>query len=261
MSRRSLRLVVVVVLVLTAGCSFFAPNPDSYTSTYDYSVGIDADTTLRNVTVRLPVPQTNGSATYNASEIAPNGTLDGAFDVTLIETEHGPMVELTADEFPVETRYYRFVEEDGVGQREQISESEYDPSNPDHQKVTRRSAGTVAVRDAPYPIETRAPVGSSPTFYGDAVTRSLATCSFPYTDETACFAYDAPVYLSYDAPADARVDASVMFIGSNEWFTAGWTGNDYVDRVHANATGPQDDWITTTGETETGRGNYPSPER
>lgn len=261
MSRR-LALLVAVCLAVTAGCSFLGPNPDSYTSTYDYSVGIDADASLRDVTIRLPLPQVGGAATYNASVLAPNGTVEGAFDARVVETEFGPMLELAAAEFAIETRYYRYVEEDGMGRREEISESEYDPSNPDHERRDRRSVGVSVTLAAEYPIDTRTPVGSSPTFYADAaVTRSLADCSFPYRDETACFAYDAPVYLSYDAPADASVAGSVTVTGSNEWFAGGWTGNSYLDRVNFNVTGPRDGWVDANGYTETGRGNYPSPER
>ncbi|WP_254274007.1 hypothetical protein [Haloarcula marina] len=257
----ALRTLLVACLLLSAGCSFLGPNPDSYTSTYDYSIGVDADETLRNVTVRLPVPQVDGTPTYEATDVAPNGTLGGVFAVSLVETRYGPMLELTADRFPVETRYYRYVEEDGVGRQERIDAAEYDPENPDHAKRTRRTVATSVFRDVPYPIETRTPVGASATFYpGASVTRTLTACSFPYRDETACFEYDAPVYLAYDAPESARVDASAMVVGSNQWFSGGWTGNDYHDRVHANATGPRDGWVNASGHTEAGRGNYPSPD-
>jgi hypothetical protein len=262
MSRTALSTVLVAILVLTAGCSFLAPNPDSYTSTHRYSVGIDADTTLENVTIRLPVPQQDGAATYDVSVLTPNGTVEGAFDAAIVETDRGPMLELTTDAFSVETRYYRFVESDGLGQREEISEAEYDPSNPDHQRIEQRTVGVTVSRDVTYPIETRTPAGESPMFYaGDAVTRDLSDCPFPYEDPVACFAYDAPAYLSYDAPTDTNVSGSVRFEGSNEWFAGGWTGNSYSDRVAFDATGPQDGWVSGQGQTETGIGTYPSPER
>ncbi|WP_251342915.1 hypothetical protein [Haloplanus halophilus] len=117
-------------------------------------------------------------------------------------------------------------------------------------------------RTADYPIETRTPVGESPTFYGTgAVTRDLTECPLPNRGETTCFAYDAPAYLSYDAPANASVAGSVVLVGSNEWFAGGWTGNGYADRVSFDVTGPRDGWVTANGTTEVGRGTYPSPER
>jgi len=257
MSRQFLLTLLLAGLTVTAGCSFLAPNPESYTSTYDYSAGVDATGTLSDVTIRVPLPQVDGEVTYDASVVEP----DEPFDATVVETEYGPMLELTADEFVVETRYYRFVEEDGLGRREEIDETQYDPANPDHHKREQRTVRVHVTREATYPIDTRTPVGESPTFYGDRVTRELADCRIPYRDETACFAYDAPVYLSYDAAEDARVSGSVVFTGSNEWFAGGWTGNDYADRVAFETTGPQDGWVTANGTTEVGRGTYPSPER
>jgi hypothetical protein len=257
MDRQYVLTILLAGLTLTAGCSFFASNPESYTSTYDYRVGVDATGTLSNATIRVPLPQVDGEATYDASVVEPNG----AFDAAVVETQYGPMLELTADEFVVETRYFRFVEEDGMGRREEIDESQYDPSNPDHHKQAQRTVSVSVTREATYPIDTRTPVGESPTFYGEGVTRELADCRMPYPDETACFAYDAPIYLSYDAREDARVSGNVVFTGSNEWFAGGWTGNSYADRVAFAATGPQDGWLIVNGTTEVGQGTYPSPER
>lgn len=257
MPRHAVLALLLAGLTLTAGCSFLAPNPDSYTATYEYSVGVDATATLEDVTVRVPLPQ---GGTYEAAAFAPNGTTDG-FDTAVVETEYGPMLELTVDSFVVETRYYRFVEEDGLGRREEIDESAYEPSNPDHQKVERRTATVSVTRTATYPIDTRAPVGAAPTFYDDGtVSRELTTCRLPNRGETTCFAYDAPVYLSYDTSETARVSGHVTLHGSNEWFAGGWTGNSYTDTVRFDAAGPRDGWTTVNGTTETGRGNYPAPE-
>ncbi|MFC7021356.1 MULTISPECIES: hypothetical protein [Haloarcula] len=266
-----LTLLLVACLAVTAGCSFFGPNPDSYTSTYEYSVGVDANETLRNVTVRVPLPLVDGESPVDAGEVAPNGTFaadfdsggQGAgetFDASVVETERGPMLELTTERLTVETRYFRYVEEDGLGRQEEISEAEYDPENPDHAKRDRRTVARTISVDATYPIETRDPVGVSPTLYGEGVARDLTECTLPYHDEAVCYRYDAPVYLDYKTSDDALVESTVSVTGANEWFTGGWTGNDYQDRVHARATGPQDGWITASGYTETGRGNYPSPE-
>jgi hypothetical protein len=258
MPRRPVLALLLAALTLTAGCSFLGPNPESYTSTYEYSVGVDATGTLSDVTIRVPLPQRDGDAVVAADAVAPNGTVDG-MDAAVVDTEYGPTLELTAETFVVETRYFRLVEADGMGRREEIDESEYDPENPDHQKVSQRTVTVSVTRSATYPIETRAPVGESPTFVPDA-TRELTDCPFPYRDETACFAYDAPVYLAYGSADSTRVSGVVAVYGSNEWFTGGWTGNSYADRVEFAATGPRDGWVVANGTTEVGRGTYPSPE-
>ena len=261
MSRPSLPVLLLAAVVLTAGCTFLGPNPDSYTSTYEYTVGVDANATIQNATIRVPLPQVNDTAAVDASAVAPDGTVDGAFDATVVETEAGPMLELTTAEFSVEPQYYRVVEEDGQGRREEISRSEYDPSNPDHQRIDFRTASVSVTVNADYPLETQAPLGTEPTFYpGTAVTRAATECRLPNQGETVCYGYDAPVYLAFDAPANASVTGIATFGGYNEWFTGGWTGNEYTDRVTFTATGPQDGWIAADGYTETGRGNYPSPE-
>jgi len=254
MTHRPVLAVLLAALTLTAGCSFLAPNPESYTSTYEYSVGIDTTGTLSDVTIRVPLPQQDDAVVEG---VAPNDTVDG-MNAAVVDTEYGPMLELTAETFVVETRYFRVVEADGMGRREEIDESEYDPTNPDHQRVSRRTVTVSVTRTAAYPIETRTPVGASPTFVPDA-TRELTECPFPYRDETACFAYDAPVYLSYES-SSTRVSGVVAIYGSNEWFAGGWTGNGYSDRVEFVATGPQDGWVVANGTTEVGRGTYPSPE-
>ncbi|EJN57587.1 hypothetical protein [Halogranum rubrum] len=261
MSRRALSILLLACLTLTAGCTFLGPNPDSYTSTYDYTVGIDANTTIQNATIRVPLPQTNGTTAVNASIVAPGGTVDGAFDAAVVETEYGPMLELTTDQLRVETQYYRIVEEGGQGRREEISREEYDSSNPNHQKVTFRTVSVDVSLQAEYPLDTRAPLGTEPTFYtDDAITRNATECQLPNRGESVCYTYGAPMYLAYDAPANASVEGIATFGGYNEWFTGGWTGNEYTDRVQFAATGPQNGWIAADGYTETGRGNYPSPE-
>jgi len=261
MSRELLFVLLVVGVTLTAGCSFLGPNPDSYTSTYEYTVGIDANTTLQNATIRVPLPQADGETAVNISVIAPDGMVDDAFDARVVETDYGPMLELTTDELRVETRYYRIVEEGAQGRREEISQSEYDPSNPNHQRVPFRTVSTDVTVAAEYPLNTSAPIGTEPTLYAErAVTRNATACELPSRGTPVCYAYDAPVYLAYDAPADASVGGVVTFAGYNEWFTGGWTGNEYTDRVHYTATGPQDGWITADGTTDTGHGNYPSPD-
>jgi hypothetical protein len=253
--------LLVACLVLTAGCSFLAPNPDSYTSHHYYSLGVDLGGNVSDVTIRLPVPQQDGAATYNVTTLTGNGTVEGVFDATVVETDRGPMLELTADEVTVAPRYYRFVVEGDMGRRERISEREYDPSDPDHQQVDRRSVGLRADQQVEYPIETQAPLGASPTLYADdAVSRELTACGPTSMESATCFAYDAPVYLSYEAGSDVRVTGVVSVEGSNEWFAGGWTGNSYVDRVRFNATGAQDGWARFEGETETGIGSYPAPE-
>jgi hypothetical protein len=249
---------LLVLLVVTAGCAFTGVEPESRAGTYDYTFGLDAHGTLSNVTIRVPLPAEDGTSVLNASVLAPNGTVDGAFGTSVVDTRYGPMLELRTTEFVVEPRYFETTEEDGLGRRVEISEAEYDPGNPDHSTVDFRSVDVLVTVDAPYPVDTESPVGDEPLL--PTTSERVATaCEVPTTDTASCFDYDAPIYLSYDTAEGTQVDTIVTFEGRNEWFDGGWTGNHYRETVDYRATGPQSGWVTAEGHLVVGDGNYPTP--
>jgi hypothetical protein len=258
-SSHTLAAGLLVLLVLTAGCAFPGVEPESRAGAYDYSFGLDAYDTLSNATVRVPLPAEDGVSVLNASVLVPNGTVDGAFEARLVDTRYGPMLELRTGEFVVEPRYFATVEEDGLGRRVEINESEYDPEDPDHSKVEFRSVDVVVTVAAAYPVDTETPVGDEPLLPA-ASDRVGTACRYATTDGASCFVYDAPVYLEYDAAGGTRVDATVAFEGHNEWFEGGWTGNSYRDTIDVRASGPQSGWVTGDGHLVVGNGNYPTPQ-
>jgi hypothetical protein len=252
----TLSTVALVASVLLAGClGFLGPEPESFAGRYDYAVGIDASGTLTNVTIYAPLPVGPAGPPFNATVLAPDGTVDDAFEATVVETEFGPMLALRADTIAVEPRYYAIVERDGVGERVEINESEYDPANPNHQRVAFRSVDLTASLPEPYPVKTREPVGSEPVLPATA-TRVEAACPIPTTERAVCYTYEAPVYLSYGTAPDTTVDVIVTFEGRNEWFAGGWTGNGYRDSLTVRATGPQEGWVDGEGTLLTGNGRY-----
>ena len=198
----------------------------------------------------------------NASVVAPNGSAGQGVDASVVETPSGSMLELTTGRFAVEARYYRVIERDGIGRREEIAREEYDPANPDHQRVVHRTIGVTVTTAGEYPLDTRTPAGDEPLLYGeDTVTRRPTDCQRPYETAEACFGYDAPVSLDYEGPDNVSVEGSVAVTGRNEWFAGSGTGNGYTDRVRFAAVGPQAGWVDASGYTEAGRGRYPSPAR
>lgn len=260
--RRAVLALSVAVLVVTAGCTlpFFGPEPDSFDATYDYSFGIDVYGNLTDVTIRAPLPVGPNGTPLEADVLLPDGAVRDyddrkVFDARIVDTEFGPMLELTADRYEVVPRYFATVEEDGVGRQVEISAAEYDPENPDHRKVDFRSASVSVTIEGAYPIDTREPVGSEPVFHNTSA-RTVVDCDTPTTDSATCYVYDGPYYLSYGADGETRVQTFVVFEGYNEWFAAGWTGNSYRDSVGVNVTGAQDGWLDGDGELLTGNGNY-----
>lgn len=57
--------------------------------------------------------------------------------------------------------------------------------------------------------------------------RRETTCRDPHFETQRCYTFDSRVYLSYDAPADARSSVRVELSGRNEWWVFGWSGNDH----------------------------------
>lgn len=261
---RPVLVLAVVLAVVTAGCTlpFLGPDPepDSFDATYDYSFGVDVYGNLTDVTIRAPLPVGPNGTPLHAEVLLPDGVVrdhddQQAFDARIVETEFGPMLELTADRFEVVPRYFATVEEDGVGRQVEISADEYDPENPDHRKVDFGSASVSVTVRGEYPIDTRSPVGSEPVFH-NLTARQVVDCPTPTTDGATCYAYEGPFYLSYDADPETRVQAFVSFSGDNAWFAGGWTGNGYRDHVGVEVTGAQDDWVDGEGTLLTGDGNY-----
>lgn len=254
----TLARALLVVLVATAGCASPGVEPESRAGVYDYTFGLDAYGTLSNATIRVPLPAEGGESVLNASVLAPDGTVDGSFEASVVDTRYGPMLELRAEAFAVEPRYFATVEENGTGRRVEISEAEYDPENPDHSKVAFRSVDVVVTVDASYPVDTETPVGDEPLLPTTS-DRVGTACRFPTTDSASCFASGTPLYLEYGAAEETRVSLVVSFEGSNEWFAGGWTGNHYRESVSHSVTGPQSGWVTAEGHLVVGNGNYPTP--
>jgi hypothetical protein len=259
---RPVLALAVALAVVTAGCTlpFLGPDPDSFGATYDYSFGVDVYGNLTDVTIRAPLPVGPNGTPLDSEVLLPDGAVrdrddQRVFDARIVETEFGPMLELTADRFEVVPRYFATVEEDGVGRQVEISADEYDPENPNHRRVDFRSASVSVTVRGEYPIDTRSPVGSEPVFH-NLTARQVVDCPTPTTDGATCYAYEGPFYLSYDADPETRVQSFVSFSGDNEWFAGGWTGNSYRDHLEVEANGTRDDWIVGEGTLLTGDGNY-----
>lgn len=226
---------------------------DSYESNYEYDVRVTTNGTLTNATMLVPAPVLEGEATVDAEiEAGEHYANPDAVSSRIVETEHGPMLEVTVDEFVVEPEYYRFVEEGDVGWTEEIDAEAYDPDDPD-MFVRDREQYELHLRiESDDEIDTREPVGTEPLLEPrfDAIER---TCP---GEIRRCETYASQVYLEYEAGASTAVSTTVTVRGENTWWVGGWNGNWYEDRVTAEAVGPQTGWVTANGDLEAGHGSY-----
>ena len=267
--------VLVVVLVfglLLFGLSVLGQQrvEQSSESTYEYRVTLSTDRSLENATVYVPMPTDDGdtelaaqflqSVRYERDVPALRGydpdPTPVNFTYERVETEHGPMIAISADRIDVSRVYYRVVENETMGWRERISPDEYDPTDP---AMGVRDDGsftfTVTLRSEER-IETADPLGTAPILTPQ-YDRTAVECRFGTDAERhRCYEYGSRVYATYDTTPNATVYVSTELSGRNEWFSGGWTGNEYRDRTSVELLGPGRGWYVTSGELEVGRGNY-----
>jgi len=266
--RKHILVVVVVALVLLVGGLLGAVSlysdylyTTSYESHYDYRVSFAANHSLSNVTVYVPLPVDDGAIRVVGANVTTSSwdeTIPAdapPVNASVVDTERGPMLAITAAAFPIERRYYRFVEENGEGRRVPISEAEYDPGNPEMVAYTERSVEVTASVQVNRSVDTKDPTGTEPLLAPES-NRHEAPCRDAYFESQRCYTFDSAAYLTYDAPPDTRSSVWVELAGRNEWWVFGWNGDEYRQLVTGEFLGPQHGWRTVSGELETGVGSY-----
>jgi hypothetical protein len=238
-------------------------------STYQYEVAIAADETLKDATFYVPVPTENGTTRlgeqfvedvqYDRYTPAVRGYDSDLppvnFSYELVETERGRMLAITADRIEVTNVYYREVENETMGWYEQIPAEQYDPDDPDMGVQNDGSFTFTVTLVADDPIDTADPFDDEPLLApgGD---RTEVECFTGTSATHRCFEYDGQVYADYETSEETTVYVSAQLDGRNEWFSGGWTGNEYREWSRVELRGPQSGWVLTEGELETGGGNY-----
>jgi hypothetical protein len=263
--------VLVVFALLLGGLSLLGQQrlERSTQSTYEYRVTVSTDRSLENATVYVPVPRTNGESElgdrfvedvrYSREVPAMEGyDPDPApvnFTYELVETEHGRMLAISADRIEVSRVYYREVENETMGWRERIAPDEYDPSDPTMGVMDDGHFSFDVTLGANESIETADPFGTEPLL-DPRYNRTDVECRFGVSERHRCYEYDGRVYASYDAGANATVYVSTELSGRNEWFSGGWTGNEYRQWSYTELRGPGTGWYRLEGELEVGNGRY-----
>jgi len=263
--------LILVFGLVVGGLSVLGQQRQAATteSTYQYEVTIAADETLENATFYVPVPTENGSSRlgerfvedvrYDRYTPAVRGNdpepAPVHFSYELVQTQRGRMLAITADRIEVTTVYYREAENETMGWYERIPAEEYDPNDPDMGVQNDGSFTFTVTLVADEPIDTADPFDDEPLFSPQA-DRTEVDCVTGDSATHRCFEYEGQVYADYETSEEATVYVSAQLDGRNEWFSGGWTGNEYREWSRVELRGPQSGWILTDGELEIGSGNY-----
>lgn len=264
--------IAVVFAVIIGGLFLLGEQRMTETteSSYQYDVTVATDHTLENATVYVPLPVDAETGTSElgeqfvqevryerytpAIEGYEQSTDPVEFDYELVETEHGPMLAISTDRIEVSRVYYRTVENGTMGWHERIEPEEYDADDPSmgvQDDGSFRFSITLAANDT---IDTADPFDSEPLLTPKSDLQATE-CWHP-TETARCYEYDSLVYASYETDEETTVYVAAALSGYNEWFSGGWSGNEYRDRTHVELVGSQSGWVVASGELEVGVGNY-----
>ena len=226
------KFVVVLAVVLGAigllvVAPVLVPTPPVDESTYGYSVMLDTNATLENVTLLLPLPVTgNGSGPVVDAVAAGAADAPPGWASDVVDTERGLALRLRADEVPAERR-------------------------PDGRRYSTYQFGVTVPAD--HVVDTATPYGEEPTL-ASVDGRRPRPCPNRVGDESgeSCFDFDSWVYLSYDAPPEADVGLVLVNNGVNTYRGPGHAM--YYERLHLAFDGPQDGWQRVGGFASTESG-------
>lgn len=265
MKTRTLGIVAVAVLVVLAvvGGGLWAVGRlsflDSYGSEYDYTVRVSADEPITNVTVYVPLPVHDGKSRIGTVVETRDSLKPDSWTYDVVETRHGPMLRIQADEMPADPTYHRaIVENDRLVRWEQIPADEYDQNDSETLRVEHDAVEVNAGLTANQSIDTRSPEQTEPVLHPRSNARAIP-CDWPHEDdETRCYSYDTMVFVEYDGPETTSLTVTTELRGTNSWWVGGWNYNEYTDRVYVyDLPADQQGWVVVEGELQTGVGNYP----
>ncbi|WP_458207866.1 hypothetical protein [Haladaptatus sp. NG-SE-30] len=256
----SFAVFLVVIAAAASGLFLYSQYlyRDSYGSEYHYDVRLSPSAPVTNVTVLVPLPSHDGEPLVDADTVShPFTPDDWAYDI--VETEYGSMLRIRANEIPTEPTYhYNVIEDNRLVRWESISATEYDSNNSSHLRVTHDDVDISTGVESDRTIDTRSPIESESLLHPHENRTETACFSSQDEDET-CYTYDGRIFVSYEAAPDTAVSISIELWGSNSWWVFGWNYNEYIDRQSVEIVGPQDGWVITDGNLETGQGNYRPP--
>lgn len=212
-------LLVGLVLVAVIGWTVLGPAVGVVESQYGYSVAVATNATLTNLTILVPLPADDDEMSPIADRFVDGAaTVPGGWQASVVGTERGLMLRLTAGQVPAEPR-----------------------SDGRHYSTYQVSAAAPADRV----IDTGSPFGPEPTVAHIEGRREVPCPNVVGPSAETCYRFETAVFARYDAPPDAEVDLQLVAAGANEFVLGGRA--QYYERVLLRLDGPQDGWVLVEG--------------
>ncbi len=248
---------IVIFAVLVAAIALFLYSSggmygdSSVMSRYNFRIALNTNSKLENLTFYLPLPVFNNESIIGDEAIIQNTGNSEGWDLSMIETEHGTMLKLTAIELEPELHQLIELEPSSPGQKEDI------PTGEVH-SFSRGSIEVYVSMDADHVIDSRNATVNEPLL-SPKYNMILSDYNAPYPPSgipPKTWSYDSFISADYTTSPDANVEICVSMEGHNEWWVGGWTHNVYRDSLCTTFKGERHGWISVTGELVEGKGDY-----
>jgi len=244
----------LVFFILATGCTR-DPVPESFRTDYEYTLHIEANETITNVTFYLPLPVKRGIPMVATTELMPNDFQKENYSAEIVQD--APGIDLTGT-YPVQNNEPRYLK---------ITTPAINPD------TTQKYVYAIAIKnftkpdtprsfvDTVYPITNESVIlpkrlSSSP--FPAAMTNNTSAQWITYTEIE--IPQEIPLYASYTASSSTVVTLSSTLEVMNEWHQEddSWGYNSYKDYYQWTHTGEFHGSQNASGIYWAAKGSYPN---
>jgi hypothetical protein len=245
--------LIISLLVITAGCTFYSVEPRMFHSFYRYELSVKSDEPISNVTIIVPLPVKNDTPTVGSHILTEK---DFEKDNVNIEFTQSPKGESISD-----FNYSRGYQPCFVV----IYADQLIPSERGNFLYSVEKDVDIFPESQVFIVNTLFPVGNESLIVpklefswhdpevAEVWPRNIRYRQNPISQKTM-------IYTNYSAKPGTKVEIWFKIQGYNSWkqeYDAGME-NDYHDYFGKILTGDQSGWIIINGEFQSGNGLYPN---
>ena len=248
---------IAVVMVVVAGTLSYYNNKqyeESFTSEYNYRITLGTDSTLKNLTLYIPLPIFRDGSKIGDEIIAGNASKPSNWNLSIVNTEHGKMLKIIANEFIPEYHSLPVAIHPGEETAELPEQKTSDTYSQDTPVLSSSKEITVTLR-ADHKINTTNPAENEPLL-SPKYNLTLSSYNMPYPEgrtPPVVYKYESRINADYAASPGANLSVIISLKGMNSWWVYDWSFKEYSDRIDATITGEQHGWSNAAGNLEFGR--------
>ncbi|MFH1321922.1 MAG: YIP1 family protein [Bacteroidota bacterium] len=240
-------LIIVIVLIGAIVFVIFSIGgmslDPSVMSKYNFNIEVSTDSKLEKPTFYLPLPVfKDGSKLGDEAIIQNTGNPDG-WDLSMIETEHGKMLKISAIKIEPELHQEIGLSPPGFGQTD-------DTMQGDVHSFMRGYKEFQASWTSGHVINITSTADIVPLLYPKFnLTVSNNDTSYPTGRiPLKTQKYESYIYADYTAAPKANIQVCVTLYGINQLWAGNLVFNNYRDNFCTEFTGKKHGWIPVTGE-------------